>query len=513
MRSRRPGQRIFIYIATALAFFLVSLPPFAVADVVTTTFADSADSTLRQDAATANYGLTSVISVHSRNKNRNRRGAIFFDLSAIPSNATIENALLNMYMETAPSQPRNIDVHRFTDSWREGTGDDNINSPGINGATWIERQYGNNIWTGSGPWDWAAQGGDFVAAATASTPTTGRGWMNWNVLPDVAAWTSGAASNYGWLIKDPIEGDGSGNSHRSQWDSRENGDAALNPVLDVTYLKADSALSTGTADVGWYGQIGVTFTNNGGAGADQVHQVSFVIPAGWSNISTAPADYAIIATGGKAWTITGPPSGTTGPQTVTATAVDGAADLADGESVNITFNVMAPWASGNSTWPLTGYGAAGGSHAPPGGTINIIGANLGLISSSDTSLTPITLSGADTSVPGTFGMLEVSDARGTAGGWNVVLASTDFLRQDSTETIPATGFYVPAPPAVTTVYGGAPPVSDGGLLAGVGLTILDALPSTGAGQYTTIPDLELMVPAQTLNGTYEATITQTLIGL
>jgi len=462
---------------------------------------------------TQNYGVDTQLSVSSRNGNRNRRAPVEFNTSSIPASSTIENASLRLYLQTRPANPRTYNAHRLTNSWLEGNSNGGVNNAGINGVTWIERQFGNNVWTGTGPWDWAAQGGDFLGAPTASTSTPAAvGWMNWNVAADVGAWVSGTAANYGWLIKDAAEN--SGVQQRGRFASRENGNAGLNPALAVTYLRAGSTLSTGTAQTGWYGRMKVFFTNSAGAGGDQVHQVSFIIPAGWSNISTSTAGYTILAPVGKTWNITSVPAGPNGPQTVTITAATGASDLADGQTVEIDFNARAPWLSGNSIWPSTAYGAAGGTHIPVSRTVNVTGTTLDFTPTIDTSLAAMTLTGVDATTTGNLGALNVRDGRGTGTGWSVVIASTDFrLAGNPVFTIPAAGFTVPVAPAVNTISGQAPPATAAGLLAGAGLTVMNATAGSGMGQYEVVPGLELAVPAQTLSGTYEATMTETIIGL
>ena len=326
------------------------------------------------------------------------------------------------------------------------------------------------------------------------------------------AWSSGAAVNNGWFVKDAAEN--SGSRQRGRFRSRETGTAAQRPALDVTYLRADSALSTATVGVGSYGQIAATFTHNGGAGADQISQVSFVIPADWSDISTSTADYAVTAPAGKTWNVTTAPAGPTGPQTVTVTSAGGAFDLANGEAITITFNVRAPWLSGNSVWPFTVIGAAGGSHLPASRTIAVTGTTLDFTPSADTSLSPMTLSGADATATGNLGTLNVRDGRGSGNGWSVVVASTDFIMSGSpAEIIPAGGFFIPVAPPVNIISGTAPPTSAAGSVAGAGLTLMNAGAGFGVGHYEVVPDLELLIPAQTLVGTYEATVTETIIGL
>lgn len=144
-------------------------------------------------------------------------------------------------------------------------------------------------------------------------------------------------------------------------------------------------------------------------------------------------------------------------------------------------------------------------------TVVINGGTLSMTAGGNQTLNPVTLDGTDKSTTGSLGTLDVKDARGTGAGWNVVVASTDFVKTgDPTKTIAAGGFNVPAAPVVTTVAGNAAPTSFAGALNGAGLKLLSAALDEGMGEYQTTPDLQLAVPAETYAGTYTATVTETV---
>lgn len=295
--------------------------------------------------------------------------------------------------------------------------------------------------------------------------------------------------------------------------SNESGDPALAPALVVTYLKTGASLSTDTVAVGSYAPMRVTFINSGGPSGDQVNQVSFSIPAEWGQIPTVAGDYTITSPSGKTWSITAVPPAPDGPQTVIVTAVTGADDLADGETLDIIFSLRTPWAIGPTNWTFATFGAAAGTHLPADWTVRTTTGTLSFQAASDQTMNMTALTGSDTTAFGTLGTLLVNDARGTAGGWSVSAASTDFVNiADPSQVIPALGLSVPIVPAVTVISGGSPPTAGAGSLAGVGLQILSAPAGTGAGEYRVAPDLELVVPAATIIGTYSATITETIIG-
>ena len=237
------------------------------------------DATLKQDKQANNFGTKKDLEIKSQDPKkgtgRNARAVVEFDISTIPPGATIELAELRMFLKKQPGATRNHNVYRLQDSWLEGSGDGKKkNSAAINGVTWIERQFGDNLWTGSGLWDWAAIGGDYLGAPTAIVATPGApGWMFWNVIGDVGAWYSGSASNFGWLIRDETENQKP--KQDGKFSSREDGNPARSPSLVVTYLVASATVSTDTIPVGAYAAFRVTFANTGGPNGDQVNQVSF----------------------------------------------------------------------------------------------------------------------------------------------------------------------------------------------------------------------------------------------
>ena len=122
-----------------------------------------------------------------------REALLQFDLSSIPSNATITAATLTMYMDRSqPSSPASqpVFVYRLTDSWGMGNSGLNQVDNGIaggggqgypaanNDATWNYRFYNASTPTASIPW--TTVGGDYVSTPSANAlvgsgfPTTGQ---------------------------------------------------------------------------------------------------------------------------------------------------------------------------------------------------------------------------------------------------------------------------------------------------------------------------------------------------
>jgi hypothetical protein len=172
------------------------------------TFADTVslspqkDNTLYEDVAgqTSNgqgvfffAGKTNVPSL--------RRGLIAFDLSSIPTNATITDATLTLFLSQTHGGDTAVSLSKVSRDWGEGASD--AGDPGgfgvqaeTNDATWLHTFYDTSFWT--------TPGGDFSptlsATTTVSTVDTTYTWSGSGLRADVAAWVSNPASNFGWVI-------------------------------------------------------------------------------------------------------------------------------------------------------------------------------------------------------------------------------------------------------------------------------------------------------------------------
>ncbi len=161
-----------------------------------------------------------------------RRGLIAFDLSGIPSGATITDATLSMYVsKSGPSSAAvDISLSKVLQDWGEGTS--NAGAPGGDGApatpgdaTWLHTFYDSDFWTN--------EGGDFSPTASASTAittiNTTYSWSGSGLLADLQSWVANPSSNFGWVIR--ANEDDLGSAKRL--DSREH--ATHPPSLTITY--------------------------------------------------------------------------------------------------------------------------------------------------------------------------------------------------------------------------------------------------------------------------------------
>ncbi len=166
-----------------------------------------------------------------------RRALVRFDVtgSTIPVGSTVDSVRLRMNMSRTRAGPTNVTLHRVTSDWGEA-GSDAIGPSGQEGtgaaaesgdATWIHRFFDVD--------QWAALGGDFVSAESASTQVMTTGFYTWgstaSMVADVGGWLNNASTNFGWILI----GDESASMTAKQFGSRDNSDADNRPKLTIFY--------------------------------------------------------------------------------------------------------------------------------------------------------------------------------------------------------------------------------------------------------------------------------------
>lgn len=228
-------MRLVAFWITVLASIgALGLAGGAGADVVT--LEAGRDATLIEDpnGALAN-GSGPVFFVGRTNQPRNgvRRGSIHFDVTgALPANAIVEGVRLTLYTTPSNPAPSPIGLHRLLAAWGEGdsyaTGGSGAASE-TGDATWIHTFYDEE--------SWVRPGGHFVARASASQVVGDSGFYTWegteHMLADVRAWLAAPHRNFGWVLL----GDETERGTVKSFASREEPDASLRPLLEVTYRR------------------------------------------------------------------------------------------------------------------------------------------------------------------------------------------------------------------------------------------------------------------------------------
>jgi uncharacterized repeat protein (TIGR01451 family) len=236
-----------------------------------------ADNTLYQDpAGQLSNGAGQHFYVGDTNQTTNdiRRGAIKFDLTAIPAGSTIQSATLTLHMSMSRAGPETVALHRALQNWGEGTSNAALGGTGSGEGDGVQATTGDVTWlyTFFNTKSWNTPGGDFVATASASTSVGGVGSYEWTgpgLSADVQQWVNNPATDFGWIVT----GDETNKPSAKQFDTRENTTAANRPTLTITFVPVPD-LSISKSHVGIFhpgdaaDTYSVVVSNVGGAPTD-----------------------------------------------------------------------------------------------------------------------------------------------------------------------------------------------------------------------------------------------------
>jgi hypothetical protein len=167
------------------------------------------DAFVNQAEDTTNYGDETYLKIgREGSAQKEFRTFIQFDLS-IPSNATVCNAKLRMYMYGSTLDDfRAYTVHMVLEPWNELE------------ITWDEMPDVSD---------------DSTSYQTIPPKVVKEAWVEWDVTADVQAIVDGE-ENHGWMIKDPIKLEGPPwPAQTTEFYSREYSEASLRPQLLVYY--------------------------------------------------------------------------------------------------------------------------------------------------------------------------------------------------------------------------------------------------------------------------------------
>ena len=224
-------MKVLLY---ALAFVLLFTPLFAQQTVSLT---PAKDNTIYGNDASLSNGSGDYLFVGNTNNGHARRTLIAFDLTELPSDATIESVVLKMDMNKSRAGEHQLSLYRLTRDWGEGSSDasgsEGSGTSAISGedATWADAYHQLTSWIN--------QGGDFISEVSAIANVDETGLYEWGstdqLVQDVQNWVNGTNENYGWIMI----GDESQSQTAKRFYSRnEGGDSG--PILEVTFQSATS---------------------------------------------------------------------------------------------------------------------------------------------------------------------------------------------------------------------------------------------------------------------------------
>jgi hypothetical protein len=172
------------------------------------------DSYIKQDRPDELRGADIELRVKTENTKLNR-ALLQFDLSSIPSDATVNSATLSLWVKEVRDGNVSINARALTNSWNEAQ------------VTWKARDKAANLL-------WTAQGGDYdpaVLDTKALTVGTTNVWASWNVTSAAASWVANSANNRGVILESPVTNP----KNETRFKSSDDGTASQRPKLEVCY--------------------------------------------------------------------------------------------------------------------------------------------------------------------------------------------------------------------------------------------------------------------------------------
>jgi alpha-glucosidase (family GH31 glycosyl hydrolase) len=168
--------------------------------------------------------------------NDDKAALLKFDLSSIPSNATITSATVELTLVECRNgtAAKSIEVHKLNRAWGEGT------KTGVDGVTATS---GESSWTCSAySTQWTTAGGDYNSTAvdTKSIGSTIGTVYSWNVTSLVQGWVSSSSTNYGMAFMEAVPQSTSNGT--KDFASKEYATASSRPKLTVTYTTGASGV-------------------------------------------------------------------------------------------------------------------------------------------------------------------------------------------------------------------------------------------------------------------------------
>jgi hypothetical protein len=231
---------------SAAVSLLLCAAPAARADEVT--LQPVSDNTIFEESPNRSNGRGNSLFAGTTNLADARRALLRFDVAgSVPAGATVTAVRFSLQMTKTIVAAQDVTVHRVLADWGEGmsnaAGEEGQGAQATTGdATWAHRFFNTAMWS--------TQGGDFVAAASATQRVSGNARYTWGstaeLVTDVQAWIDTPASNFGWIVI----GNESRDPTAKRFASRENTSASARPMLVIEFTPAGGgATPTPTATV------------------------------------------------------------------------------------------------------------------------------------------------------------------------------------------------------------------------------------------------------------------------
>jgi len=162
---------------------------------------DGKDAFIAQEKPDDNFGSRDYFRVGCSENQYDKVSFIQFDLSSIPSGATLNSATLYLYCYETWGESQDIRVYQLGSSWNENT------------VTW-----------NSAP--------NYFSGESTSAYISGTGWKSWDVTDHVWEWWSGQTTNYGFYLRHTTWND----EDQARFRSSDYSSSSYRPKLVVTYI-------------------------------------------------------------------------------------------------------------------------------------------------------------------------------------------------------------------------------------------------------------------------------------
>ena len=237
---RLPAFRLFLSLLVGCWMLNVECSPCAAATLLLT---PSADTTLIEVAPTNSNGAQPFFNSGTTQNGTRNRALLRFDLTALPANAVILSAAVEISVVGVPAEPpasAPFALHRMLRHWGEGTNVAVLNigqglPAKIGDATWTHAQFNTNIWSIAGCQP-IADFFQFESASQIIYETGGSPYIHGpttELASDVQSWLQNPAANFGWIYLCGEEGT---TFTAKRFGSRENSNPGVRPQLLLTYL-------------------------------------------------------------------------------------------------------------------------------------------------------------------------------------------------------------------------------------------------------------------------------------
>lgn len=189
-------------IKNILAVVLACFSGALLAQTTTVQLGATQDASIYALSSSTNFGTSTTLESYPWGANYSRRFLLQFDLSSIPTNATIVSAKVKLNVSHSRGFQSTVNAHLITSNWDEQN------------VTWSS---------------FSGQFNGVVSASETLEPFVSNG--EWDVSTDVQAFVDGGLVNHGWIFMDSNEG----SSSQNYWYFYSKESTTNQPVLEVVY--------------------------------------------------------------------------------------------------------------------------------------------------------------------------------------------------------------------------------------------------------------------------------------